>query len=214
MISISQALQEILDKDYEVVVALRRNILNFSSYAREIKKDVEKLCMKEINTRSLIVALSRYQKKLKGILKNNSPIEIINLSVHTNLEELVYENTRENKKKIWQSYEKLSLDNKSYLVFTNGISEITIIGDQSLVSKFEKKLNIKPFFYKKDLIGITVKFTKENINIPNILFRLSRRLAVKNINIIEYISTFTEITFIVERKNADLAIRQLTTRQF
>ncbi|MDP2586682.1 MAG: hypothetical protein Q8P32_02830, partial [Candidatus Komeilibacteria bacterium] len=55
----------------------------------------------------------------------------------------------------------------------------------------------------------TVKFPEEFINLPNMLFAIEKRLAVKKINIIELVSTYTELTFVIDKKDVLPAIAQL-----
>ena len=211
MINISQAIREIIDTDEEVLIALERDILNISSYARQIKDQVEDLAKKPVKTKSIIVALSRYKNKLSASKSFQEPIQILNLSIHSNLEGLTYERTEKNVKKVRDFFQKLPKSQSAYSTFTQGISEITTIGDEITISSLKKAFkNAKPLYQKDNLTGITVKFPKVLINTPNVLFRLSKRLAVKINNIIEIVSTFTEITFIVDKDDSEIAVKQLS----
>ena len=53
-----------------------------------------------------------------------------------------------------------------------------------------------------NLSAITVRFIeKDYIEVPNMIYTLVSALAVKHINLIEIVSTFTEISFIVSQQD-------------
>ncbi|MBD3245053.1 MAG: hypothetical protein GF335_03610 [Candidatus Moranbacteria bacterium] len=209
MINISQTIKEILNKDTEASPAFNRGILNLSAYSRQIQKDVQRLSLKQVKIRTIVTALSRLQKKVQVLKNRELKIEILNISIHSDLEELTFERTKKNFKKIREFFFQIPNDFKAYSAFTQGVSEITVILDSQTMQKLKTKLKeSKPVFQKKDLTAITLRFPPKFINIPNLLYKLTQRLAVKNINIIEMISTFSEITYIVEKKDSQLAIDQ------
>jgi len=211
MLKISAKLQELLEADEEAYLACQRGILNLSAYARIIKKDLEQATKKSINLKSIIVGLSRLKRGLKPLkIENNLAKWNLNISLHSNLAELTYEKTAGNLKILRDYYKHINLGRETYLAATQGLNEITIIGDQDALAALRKNFQSSRLVYaKENLTGITVKFPKEFINMPNMLYALYKRLAIKKINIIEIISTFTEITFIVEKKDALAAIGQL-----
>lgn len=215
MIKISEQLQKLLENDDDAYFSFQRGVLNLSAYARLIKKDLELATKKNVNLQSIIVGLSRLKSALKPAKKRQSLTGWnLNISLHSHLAELTYEKTATNLAILREIYQLLHSGRETYLVATQGLGEITIIGDQDALSVLQKHFkNSKPIYAKENLTGVTIKFPKEFINIPNALFALYKRLAVKQINIIEIISTFSEITFIVEKKDALLAISQLE-RQF
>ena len=214
MIKISDIIKEILENDEEAYFACQRGILNFSAYAREIKTDLENRAKKSVNLKSVIVGLSRLGKDLKtptGSLLSETDLSI---SLHSNLAEATFEKTKKNQKILNEIYQKIAEGHENYLAATQGLNEITIIGSQRAVVQLKQNYkNIKPLFYQENLAGITVKFPEEFINLPNILFALEKKLAVKKINIIELVSTYTELTFIIDKKDVLPAIAQLERHQ-
>jgi len=211
MLRISEKLKEILESDQEAYIACQRGLLNLSAYAREIKKDLERQVKKTVNLKSVIVALSRLKRRLGKIPSLGKISEQhFQLSLHSNLAELTYEKTAANLAVLKEVYQQLASNQQTYLTATQGLGEITIIGETQALAILQNHLKAsRPLFKKNDLAGITVKFPASLIDTPNLIFFLLKKLAIKKINIIELISTFTEITFIVERKDALEAIKQL-----
>ena len=93
---------------------------------------------------------------------------------------------------------------------TQGINEITIVAESQVAQVFRSKLKgIHKIYDKDNLVGITAKFKVGNLELPNLIYTLTRRLAFKAINIIEIVSTATELTYIINRKDLEVALNQL-----
>jgi aspartokinase len=169
------------------------------------------LAKKPINVKSIIVGLSRLKLKISQPVKVIKPIAIVNLSIHAEIEELTYEKTKDNIKLFRDVYKNLSTKKQNYLTATQGINEITIIGGNPEISSFTKILNRSTLLsHKKGLVSITVKLPKAAISTPNTIYLITKKLAIKKINLIEIVSTFSELTFIIDKKDAQLAVEQLS----
>ena len=70
-------------------------------------------------------------------------------------------------------------------------------GKEKLVAKFH------------NLSSITIRLPKEVVYIPGVYYQVLKRLAWENINVIEVLSTYTELTVIVENKDVDQAFSTL-----
>ncbi len=210
MINISTVIKEIVEEDDAVLHILRANMLNLSSYARSIHKEVEKRSFKEVQLKSLIVALSRLAKHYSSD-EDTFVLKLQNLSVHSNLVDISYEKTRENQNRTAKLTNLLPNNTETFFTITQGITEITIIADRSFI-KTTKNIfkDVSPLFEIADLAGITLKTDITYLKIPKVIYELSRSLLMKKISIVEIVSTTTEITFIVDQKDVQLAIPQLS----
>ncbi len=210
MINISDVVSEIVNEDPVALSALQQGFINLSGYARLIKKDVEKESMKEVDTKSIVVALSRLAKAQE----KNEPdvdIKILNLSVHSDLEEISFERTKKNLDRVKEMFKVIPTDSDTFFTATQGITEITLIGKREIIKNAKKIFTgEKPIFNQADLSGITVKFPIEYLKYPNIMFRITQKLAIKRINLIEIVSTTTELTFIIKKKYTEEAVSQLS----
>ncbi|MBD3365993.1 hypothetical protein GF360_01475 [candidate division WWE3 bacterium] len=209
MIKISEIVEEIIKRDDLVIALASRGLLNASAYAREIRPEIEETLMKEVKVGSIVVAVNRY---IDTIPPYKVPTENIiqSLAVHSNLEGISYERTEETSRRIRDIYKETNVDNKTYVTVTQGINEITIVAESSVLAEFKEALkDKKTIYYKEDLVGITVKFDLSCLKIPNVMYGLMRRMALKNINLIEVVSTATELTFIIDKKDLQLGLNQL-----
>lgn len=209
MITISQAVETILYHDDVALEAARKGWLNLSSYARAIRPQVENTLIKDVQEGSIVTALSRIVADLPQQPATIQDV-IQSFSVHSNLEGMTYERSEDISTQIREIYRQVAATNKSFLTVTQGINEITIVAEASVARHFREKLRQAHTVYDKpNLVGITVKFAPENLEIPNLIFMLTRRLAYRDINIIEIVSTATELTYVIEKRDVATALEQL-----
>lgn len=211
MINIATVVEDTLMHDDVALAAARRGWLNFSSYARSIRPHIQDVLMKDVQEGSIVTALSRLaaahaQKEQPEIGSDT----IQSLAVHSNLEGITYERSDLISARIRETYNRINANNKTFLTVTQGINEITILAEAQVAQVFRDKLKDTSKIYdKRNLVGITAKFALGNLEIPNLIFALTRRLAYKSINIIEIVSTATELTYIIERSDLAAALEQL-----
>ncbi len=209
MITVAQSVEEILLHDDVAFAAARKGWLNLSSYARAIQPEIQKQLFKDIQQGTIVTALSRIVAALAEPPAATADA-IQSLSVHSSLEGMTYERTADVSAKIRDIYRGLHAESTSYLTVTQGINEVTVVAEGDIAQVFREALRgCRVIYDKTNLVGITVKFAVGNLEVPNLIFTLSRRLAYKDINIIEIVSTATELTYIIEKKDLATALEQL-----
>lgn len=202
MFKVSTAVEEILKADPIALSAYNYGYLNLSAYADTILNLVERKCMKTVHKGTIVVALSRLSNtKTKFSLMPE--INISNLSLELGLCELTYEKNSQNLSYLNQILESQTTST-DFFTFTKGVSEITFISKNSLKTQIQATFSdSEPIFILEDLASVTIKFGSEYIETPNMFFSLFSKIAIKQIQIIEIISTYTEITFIVKREEVN-----------
>ncbi|HEX6462700.1 MAG TPA: hypothetical protein VFZ58_05560 [Candidatus Saccharimonadales bacterium] len=209
MITVAQITENILLQDDVALAAARKGLLNLSSYARSIQPQIRTALLKDIQEGSIIAALSRLVARLDAAVPEVTDV-IQSLAVQSNLEGITYERSAEVASKIRKVYHEINVDNHTFLTVTQGINEITIVAESQVAQVFRGKLEGAHKIYDKaNLVGITAKFRVGNLEIPNLIYTLTRRLAYKAVNIIEVVSTATELTYIIDRKDLEVALSQL-----
>lgn len=208
MITITSAVREIVEMDELAKSALEAGLLNYSNYARKIQSKVASLAKKPVKLRSIIVALTRIDRSIE--LQEQLIPKITNLSIHTSLQELTYSRDGINEDILQRIYEAKDISKASYFVVTQSTNEITIVADEDTIDILKKDINIPPIFFTNNLVGVTIKFSIEYIDIPNVIYEFMKKLAVKKINITEVVSTTTELTFIIQSKYLETTVNQLS----
>lgn len=208
MIKISQIVSELISGDDVALEALRAKILNLSAYAEQIRPKIENRLYKTVKKGSIVTALSRMSQEAVHTPPLKVPIHIEDLSIKSPLCEISYEKTDNIAKKIATIAVKYST--KGFFTSTQGIGEVTLILSQDLKSSVIKQIGVKPKGVYDNLSAITLRFIEEDyIEAPNMIYTLISALAARRINLIEIVSTFTEISFIVRQKDSKATIEVL-----
>ncbi len=207
MITIPEVTKKIVKKSPFLEEALAFGIINLSALARMIRPEVEKETMKEVKTGAILMAL----KRLSPQFKTKSSLTKIfaghpEMIVRSNLMELTISNTDFLIEKHIKLL-KLVEEHKNYfLTVTEGVFETTIIISSELKEKAMTILDNKNIIKSiGDLSSITIKLPVKNVTTPGIYYFILKALAWDNINVVEVVSTFTEITIVLEDKDVDRA---------
>lgn len=209
MIRVSDAVEQILIGDRTALEAIQRNFFNASSYAKQIHTAVAERTMKEVQIGTIVVSINRLLKRIQAMPLYNPNIKLNNFSVSSQIAEVTYEKTTNSIAKI-ALLESSLLGMTDFYTLTHGLHEITILCNEDHADKVIEHFNQKPKIYLKNLVAISVRFSPEYINIPNTIYSLVGLLATKHINLIEIVSTYTELTFIIHREEMEAAIALLS----
>lgn len=216
MIKISNVVREILYSSEIALSAFNDGYLNLSGYAKAIRKEVETRTKKPVRVGSIVVALSRL-KKTTGKTGKRKPllpeVAIEDLSVKSGLVEVAFDRTAGNLARLRELYRDSRINASDFFMVTQGTGEITIV---ALETALPHIINVtrpaKPKAMIRNLVGLTARFDERYLAIPNVIFVFVRQLALKHINIVEIVSTYTELTFIIDEKDlqeAFLALNEL-----
>lgn len=210
MIRISDAIEKILYEDGFVIEAMQRKILNNSAYAKEIHKRVETLTMKPVQLGTIVVALTRFSNNLQQSPEFNPKVNIDNFSVTSSLSEVSYERTQNTSEKA-STLRNALVTNGDFFTITEGIHEITIVCSEQMRKSIIDHFDVEPKIVMDDLVAISVRFSDSYMDVPNTIYSLVGALATRNINLIEIVSTYTELTFVVFKREMEQTIQALNS---
>ena len=213
MLKISDAVRDILFSSEIAMSAFEDGVLNLSAYAKTIRKEAERRTKKPVKTGSIVVALSRIRRESGKRQPLVPDAEVEDLSVKSGLAEISFDRTRAHLARLRNLYRDPAVNAGDFFMVTQGTGEITIVALTNTLSDITTAMRpLKPKAVIKDLVGLTVRFKQDYISVPNIIFAFVRQLALRRINIVEIVSTYTELTFIVSQRdlhNAFLALNEL-----
>ncbi len=196
MIKVGQKVEEIIQKDHEAVFCLSRGILNLSSYARSIHKRIESATKKSVKLSTIIMALSRLQRRIDGVKPLLQEVKIDGLTVKTPLVEIAFEKNSKTVSKLSTLEKTIKTRSDEWLSFSQNSRAIIIICSENKVTSAVKHIGSKPIFVLKNLSAIGLTISEEYHPKPNITFSLLHKIAEKKIPLVETISTWTEIIFV------------------
>jgi hypothetical protein len=211
MLKISDAVAAILAESDLALEAMRVGILNLSAFAEQIQPQVEAKTWKSVKKATIVVALARLAKQLEETPALRPVVALDELSIKSPLCDVTFEKTTESILRAKQLTEKLAHEEATFLTVTQSTTEITVIAAQDHLPDILQHFNTKPKAVFENLVGLTVRFSPNYIPEPNVIYSIISTLAHKRINLIEIVSTFTELTMVIYQTDLEIAVQQLNT---
>lgn len=210
MLKITDAVKAIVSSDEIARTALREGYLNLSAYAKSIKPEVEEKTKKQVKTGSIVITLSRLKQTVDKEKPLLPKVYIEDLSVKSALVEIAFDKTKPNLEKLKRFYQSPLFNSADFLVTTQGVGEITIFALEGVLQDLLKFFaSQKPKAVIKNLAALTVRLPENYILIPNIIYALLKHFALLRLNIVEMVSTYTELTFLFDLKDLEKAFLTL-----
>ena len=115
--------------------------------------------------------------------------------------------------KIKNLYGLIDFERGDVLNIILGNNEVSIITNEKYKEKLSNFLKGEKIINKEfDVVSLTLSFrSKDFIYTPGVVFTAVRNLAWNNINILEIVSTMTELTFILKKKDSIKAYNILSS---
>lgn len=209
MITITDTTRSVLLNDDIALQAAHSGLLNFSAYAEKILPIIEERTFKKIKKGTVVVALTRISNELAVIANLRPELTLDDLSIKSTLCDITFNKTETTRAKLANLNKVIKIDENAFFTVTQGVSEITVIAPQTQLEPILNHFYEKPKAVYQNRVGITVRFSKQYLPIPNVLYTLQSALAVHRININEVISTYTEFSFIIDKNDLEIATKAL-----
>lgn len=209
MITISQAVESVLNRKPFILDALNDNIINFSLLASFLKPDLERILQKKINNGAVIMAIRRF--KVVNDIGLSKKIEeqvrkIGDILVRSNLVDYTFRNSETLLKNQQKLLEIITYKKDFFYTVTQGVYETTfILSDRikdEIPSIFEGEKLLSSSY---GLSSITIKLSEGNTEQPGLYYYIFKKLAWNGINILEVVSTSNEVTILLKDQDIDKA---------
>lgn len=215
MITIQQAVEEIVKKSPYLESALADNLINASALARQIRGEIENKLIKDVQLGAVTMAIKRLTRKLNKQQTKISPLlkSYGDITVKSNLAVFTFINSPSLINKQRELLQKIENERGVFLTITQSVFQTTLIISASFkkiveqIFKDEKKIS-----ETSNLSAITLTLSEETVKTPGVYYSILKALAWYGINIIELVSSFNELTLILEDKFIDEAFSILKTR--
>jgi hypothetical protein len=180
---------------------LKNNWLNLSQYAKSIQPEVSEKTWKEVQLGSIITALTRIRSEI--VEKFEIKLKINDISLKIPITEINFGKNADHSQKISQLYKELSGIDSSFLNIISGNTETGIF----INSNYENRVlevfnNQKPNLFLTGLGAVSIKFDSECLQNMGTVYQILKYLVWESINLMEVVSTYTELTLIVDKINA------------
>jgi hypothetical protein len=213
MISVPQAIETIVRQRPLILEGLAQGIINLSSLARNIQPDVERVLQKEIKTGALIMALKRFEPKVKTHLSARITeviMDIDDITVRSNLISTTFQNSPTLVEAQANFMKEIMQIKTIFYTISQGVFETTIIISESIIDKMKFAFTNEKIINETDqLSSITLRLPKVNKEIPGLYHYIFSRIIWEGINVYEVISTTHEFSIIVKNSKVEQAFSVL-----
>lgn len=204
MVTVSHIVKRMVDARPALQDALIEDIVNYASLAGKLEPAVEAEMGGEVKRSAIVMALRRYSETLKGKTQSAEPFRLSReIMMKTDICDVSILKTPSGYDKVKKVYDLVNYEKGETLNVIHGNQEITIVISQKHIEELreiladERVLNVE-----RDLVSISLNLSRDFLYTPGILSLATRKLAWENINILENISTMTELIFIISQKDA------------
>ena len=212
MKTIASAVEHYIKSKPFLQTALSEGIINLTSLARIIRKDIQaETTQREVRNGAIVMALKRLSvdmefrstHRIVKVLKNIGDIIVrSNLTDYTFLTSETFMNAQA------QLLNKIKNNRDIFYATTRGVNEANIIVSNSMESIVENIFKKERILHKFTALGaISVKLPEENVSVSGIYYFIFQRLAWEGVNMNEVISTANEFTIVIPENQIDIAFK-------
>jgi aspartokinase len=203
MVTVSHLVKKYLDEHSMVQDALEEGILSNAALAEKIQKPLERELGKKIMLPAIVMALRRAHEKIESHEKKHfKPLFAKELLMKTNLVDITVLKSRELYQILHKIYKSVEYEKGDTLNIIHGNYEISIITNEKHSKKFLKLVKKERIIaVEKNLVSLSLTYPKEFVSSLGVIAKITKKLAWENVNIIEIVSTTTELAVIVKEKD-------------
>jgi len=205
MVTVSHIVKKIVSRQPFVEDALGRGIISTANIAEELLPELEKELGKKVKHAAVVMALRRYSEEISEHRKNTKRFDYTaEILIKTNICDFTAVKSTSLLAKLKNIYNIINFERGDALNVILGNNEVSIVINEKYSDKLVKFLGGEKILNKEfNLVSLAIIFTADDfLHTPGIIFNAVRKLAWDNINIYEIVSTMTELTFILHKKDS------------
>lgn len=199
MVTVSHLVKRIVKRKPFIEEALARGIINYAALADELKPEIEAELGSKVKSSAIMMALRRLAENLTAsFAKEKISFKDSDITVKSDLFEITVLKSQSAIDSIRKLYNLMDFSKGDVLTVTQGIYEITMISNE------RHKDVLKEIFRNEkvtktigSLSSLTIKIPKDAVETSGFFYAITKALNWENINIIEIVSTLTEMTLIL-----------------
>lgn len=206
--SIQQIVNYLIEQQPFLEEALAQGLINHNELGRKLKPQVELNLKKPVNETAVSMAVRRYSRQITGEVQVKNKIELddADIIIRQGLFEFTVHKTPDTIKIVRKIYDIIELSPRDFLTITYGMYEITIVTNFRF--KPELELLFDESSRKKIIDGLSalsLKLPEDASEGVGLYYIITKALAWNNVNIVEIISTWSELTLIIEDEKINLS---------
>ncbi len=205
MVTVSHIVKKIVSEQPFVEEGLAKGIISIGNLAEQIQPKIEQELSKKIKIPAIVMALRRHSEEISEHRKKLKAFDYKGeLIIKTNICDFNFVKSPSLMTKLKTIHNIVNFERGDTLNVILGNNEVSIIISEKYMEKLLKFMSGEKVLNKeKDLVALTIIFTADDFtHTPGVIFNAVRKLAWENINIYEIVSTMTELTFILNKKDS------------
>jgi len=213
MLSISTKVERIVTESPFLSEGLRRGLINLSELARQLQPQLQNDLWKPVGQAAVVMALRRVAERLPD--KETQELVLAQqsgqLTARTDLVEFTFRRSDHTDECHRLLLEKVGTGHGLYMTVTRGIEEVVIICSRPFIGLVEQKFAGERLLARlENLNSVTLQLTADSWRTPGIYHAILKKLAWDKVNLINLISTHTELTLLLEKEHTGAAFSVLS----
>ena len=216
MRTISQVVEDVIQRSPFLLEALQEGVANNASVARRIKPEVEKRLMEEVSEGAIAMALHRLGKELKRPNFGERFLKYMgDITVRSNLVEFTCAASAHLPHLI-DALSKTALKKpETFFNYSRGLHESLIVVSQEFEKEVDAALKKEKEVRKvNNISAITLRLPQESLSVPGVYYPILKSLAMEGISFVEVMSVRTELSILFEERDVERAfavIKRITS---
>ena len=203
MVTISHLVGKIVSSRPILHDAMEQGIISYGNLAEQLVPEIKEELGKDVRQSAVVMALRRYAENIQKVHvkpKFDYNSEII---MKTNLCDISVRKSPSLFSKLKKVYSIVNYEKGDALNVIHGNYEVSIVSNMRYLDKIKKELKGEKILnIEQDLVSLSLSFSGDFLHTPGIISTAARKLNWENVNIYELVSTISELTFIVNKKDS------------
>ncbi len=212
MVTISHLVKKSVNENSFLLEAMSKKLISYGNLAEQLRPGIEKELGKSVKESAIIMALRRHEEELENFEQSVKKFKFRGeIIVRTNAMDFNVIKSTALLNKIKNIYGLVDFARGDTLNIILGSNEVSIVTNEKYKDKLTDFLKGEKILNREfGLVALTIIFNDKNfITTPGVIFSAIRKLAWEQINIYEIVSTMTELTFILSKKDSMKAYNAL-----
>ncbi|MTV52025.1 hypothetical protein [Pseudoduganella buxea] len=213
MLSIATKVERIVMDSPFLSEGLRRGLINLSELARQLQPQLESDLWKPVGQAAVVMALRRVSERLPDHAASDIVLaqKTGQLTARTDLVELTYRQSECTDECHRQLLAQAGRRRDLFLTVTRGVNEVMVICSRLLIPLVEEVFaGERQLARLENLNAVTLQLTAESHRTPGIYHAILKKLAWDKINLVNLISTHSELTLIIDKDQTGAAFAVLS----
>ena len=208
MITVPEIVERIVTHAPFLEEGLRGGLMNLSAVARNLRPEIESRLAREVSEAAIVMGLRRLSARLR---KRTRPLgnvlrHIGDLTLRSDLVEFTFQTSSTILDCKRQLLGVMAKRRDTFVAITQGISEVTLIVSRSAAQDVARLFaGERQVARLADLSSITVRLPEKAVGIPGVHYSILKQLAWHDINVVEVVSTYTELSIVLANTDVDRA---------